>query len=160
MSENDSSAVFSEQIVTAVFSVVCLLSFDSTSRLSAHAVGEIFSIPGSEPGVSTVISDAIAMRHFECAQRVLTLESQAFLTDEQLLELQFAHDELQQNWQQVLRQLKGHISTPPTPSLLRRVDAIFLSQIEWIKDVKYLECDLQTQIKIISESPIAELLGG
>lgn len=160
MIEEDFFEGVSGRFVQAVFSVVCLLGLESSSRFSLQIVGEIFSHPDSQPEVIALMSEKLALDHLECALRVLKLESQAFLTEEQLQELQVAQGDLQENWQQVLRHLKGHVLSPPSPLLMRRIDAIFLSQIEWLKDVKYLECGIETQIKIISESPIADLLGG
>lgn len=128
--------------------------FEGNSE-SASAVSRSRNRLGSE------LMDIVAVQHSEIALTCLTLEALAFLTDEQQSELQEANSRRQQSWREILHDCFAEAKQVPTDELtFRKADAVFLTQMEWMRDVGFESCQHDQRLRIFPESPIAYELSG
>lgn len=156
---NQQESIFGQSPSSAqiIFNAICSHFFIVPNELNRRKL--LNALRDSRPETSRLSQTAehFIIAHAEIASRVLSMEAQAFLTDEQKQELQLLRQELSVDWKECLRRLNIDSTLISRSTVLRKIDALFLSQMEWMKDVGFEGLALQMQIKIFSESPIADL---
>jgi hypothetical protein len=102
------------------------------------------------------LTDLISLQHAEISFICLTLESLAFLTDEQQFELREANSKRLQSWRNILDVCFAETMKISADEItVRRADALFLTQMEWMRDAGFESCSRGERLRIFSESPIA-----
>ena len=118
---------------------------------------EILSSPEDAGPQDNLVGESSVLEHAELAFVVLGLQANAFLADDQKIIFEKAKEQLFENWQQILREANA-LDTSGTAfdrKLLLHIDGLFLSQLEWMKDVGFLNCDLALRTQVFPESPVA-----
>lgn len=130
---------------------------NSPSRITLAVVRDYLT--GAKTALSPegdFCSETDALAHAELAQAALILQSQAFLTDEQKIELQSAGDKLFADWQRLcvhVGRMRGWELAVDRVNLMR-VDATFLSHLEWMCEVGFEKCEPALRADILTESPL------
>jgi hypothetical protein len=106
------------------------------------------------------IPQEVCTHHALIAGECLHLQSFAFLTDEQKDELASLHERLKADWLKIISDAGHHefFKSAECQSTLEKCDALFLSQLEWMKDVGFEVCSKHHRSLILSESPLFEFL--
>jgi hypothetical protein len=105
-----------------------------------------------------LVSAQTVLRHAEFALRTLSLQSNAFLVENQKLLLSQFRQELFDDWQMILSaaNLKSSSCAGTERENFLRIDALFLCQLEWMRDVGFLDCEPALRRLIFSECPLSE----
>jgi hypothetical protein len=155
--------------VRRVLSFVIQIFFLAEKRPTKEDFAELFDGTSKDGSTATSerkrfqfeITDLNASRHAEIALLCLTLESLAFLTDEQQSELREANFKRMQSWRTLLDVCFSEVKIVSADEfIIRRADAVFLTQMEWMRDVGFDSCPHGERLRILAESPIAHELSG
>ncbi|MEN9824701.1 MAG: hypothetical protein RI953_446 [Pseudomonadota bacterium] len=106
------------------------------------------------------IPQEVCANHALLAGECLYLQSLAFLTDEQTDELASLREKLNADWLKIISDAGHHefFKSADCHSTLEKCDSLFLSQLEWMKDVGFEFCSKHHRSLILSESPVFEFL--
>ncbi|NBW80496.1 hypothetical protein EBR21_01965 [bacterium] len=154
MSNSDHLHGQTHHSVAVVFNAIFdLLTDKNSSRGSDFFMG---CFAESEVLGSFKVSQDVCARHAELAGECLFLQSLAFLTDEQKSELATLRMRLSTDWMNIISDAgRDHflLNNQSCQSLFEKFDALFLSQLEWMKDVGFERCSKQQRMLILPESP-------
>jgi hypothetical protein len=148
-------------VVQSVFNT--LLCFYFRSEDSSRPYPEFvdrFLWPEDSTLQSELLSVTSVIKHSELAFRTLSLQSLAFLADEQKDIFLNLKEALFEDWQRLLYEanLSSFGQIPSFKQLFLKIDAVYLCQLEWMKDVGFLNCPSKLRHEIFSESPLSEIL--
>lgn len=141
-----------------IFNAICAFFFISAEKIRLEKLLGAGDDSQPEQIFLHTADVSVVKSHADIASRLLALEAQGFLTDEQNLDLQHLRVELTRDWNVLLKLWEVDDKALPATQVLRRIDALFLSQLEWMKDVEFESCSPTERIKIFSESPLADLM--
>lgn len=131
-----------------------LVLFDGESEAGSAATG-------ARSRLASELTDSAAVQHSQIAITCLTLEALAFLTDEQQSELHEANFRRLQSWRKILNVCFAEVKEVPTDELtVRKADAVFITQMEWMREVGFESCPRVQRLRIFPESPLAYELYG
>lgn len=100
----------------------------------------------------------VCVKHAEMAKAFLCLQSLAFLTDEQKVELSGRRSELMDDWKRILEQNRqlGIGAISENQLSLDKIDSLLITQLEWMSDVGFEKCSRERRLSILPESPVFE----
>lgn len=161
MDVNADNSPFGQSKLTLKLTFDAFVSFLLTHEKSFGLIemSQAISATTSSPGFFTSVSEERVFRHTCLIYRLINIESQAFLTDIQLEERIQLCKQRTESWESMLDDLdivlRPQIRTEQ--STLRQLDALFLTQLEWMHDVKFETCSPECRLNILRESPFFDV---